>query len=52
MKTNKLTVLSLEKQTITRLQSLTITGGNILLEEPDERFTGDVGNSCHSSYCD
>jgi hypothetical protein len=51
MKTNKLTMLSLEKQTITRLQSLTITAGNSPIEETGKYFTGDVENSCHSSYC-
>ncbi|MFT5892391.1 MAG: hypothetical protein ACI9Y7_002501 [Dokdonia sp.] len=51
MKTNKLTILSLEKQTITRLHSLTITAGNMPLDaEGDMSFTGE-NRSCHSSYC-
>lgn len=51
MKTNTLTILSLEKQTITRLQSLTITAGNVSLDaEGDLGFTGE-NRSCHSSYC-
>ncbi|WP_299210475.1 hypothetical protein [uncultured Dokdonia sp.] len=51
MKTNKLKTLSLKKQTITRLHSITITAGNMPLDaESDMSYTG-FDRSCHSSYC-